>query len=114
MSIFTCHQIGIGFKLATNFSPILGVQYMIKYAYELKEEDVGVALMQVREEYLAAAIDEEKQLKKESYTSTEDMKVPACTFGINVAWNKRHRGQFYDSATGTVNTFRLLSRTIHE
>ena len=72
-------------------------------AYVTTEKYVGEVLMQVREESLEKAMEEEKSMTKETYTTEEDGELPACTFGLDASWNKKGSGRAYDSPTGTMN-----------
>ena len=93
----------MGWTCAKNFFSILGVEYMSQTGYQSTENHVGAALMQVRRESLEEAMEEEKELTEETYSTEEDGELPACTFGVDMGWNRKGSGRTYNSATGTLN-----------
>ena len=70
--------------------------------------------MQVRRECLEEAMEEEKQLTTETYSTEEAGELPACKFGVDMGWNKKGSGRTYNSATGMLNATGVRSGKVRD
>ena len=111
-SIMCAHQLGMGWVDMRHFFSLLGIDYMGQGSYENTEKHVGEVLVKIRDDVLREALEEEKTLTEETYSTEQHGEKPGCAFGLDMGWNGRGSGRTYNSATGTLLSVGLATNKI--
>ena len=88
------------------------MRYMSQHAYETTEKHVGRQVVRIRDEAIKEAMDEEKALETETYTTEKYGTLPAITLSVDKGWNKKGSGCTYNSATGTMNAIGVRTKKV--